>query len=141
MGKKKALIIGTGLGGLATALRLAHKGYEVELVEKDSQPGGRLNQLKSEGFTFDVGPSFFSMSYEFKELFDAIGVKNPLVFNELNPLYSVYFAHRDKPYQIYKDLDLLAKEFIEQEPDFRAKAEKYLAAAKSAISCSSPWRV
>ncbi len=130
MAKKKALIIGTGLGGMATALRLAHKGYEVEMVEKHHQPGGRLNQLKKDGFTFDVGPSFFSMSYEFKELFDYVGVPNPLGFNELNPLYSVYFAHRDKPYNIYKELDKLAKEFGDHEPNFEAKASKYLKAAK-----------
>ncbi len=63
--KKSVLIIGAGLGGLSTALRLAVKGYEVTIVEKDSQPGGRLNEIKQDGFTFDTGPSFFSMSYEF----------------------------------------------------------------------------
>ena len=64
---KSVLIAGGGLGGLATALRLAKKGYKVEIIEKNSQPGGRLNQIKRDGFTFDTGPSFFSMSYEFKE--------------------------------------------------------------------------
>ena len=59
---KKVLIIGTGLGGLATALRLACRGYQVEMVEKHGRAGGRLNQLEKDGFTFDVGPSFFSMS-------------------------------------------------------------------------------
>lgn len=130
MSKKKALIIGTGLGGLATALRLAHQGYEVEMVEKYHQPGGRLNEIKKDGFTFDMGPSFFSMSYEFKELFDYVGVKNPLEFNELNPLYTVYFAHRDKPYYIYKELEKLANEFGSHEPDFVSKAERYLKGAK-----------
>jgi phytoene desaturase len=87
--KKSVIVIGAGLGGMTTALRLAHKGYEVTILEKYHQAGGRLNELKKDGFTFDMGPSFFSMSYEFKELFDSLGVANPLKFNELNPLYAV----------------------------------------------------
>ena len=67
MENRSIIIIGAGIGGLATALRLAKKGYKVTILEKNEQLGGRLNQLKKDGFTFDVGPSFFSMSYEFKE--------------------------------------------------------------------------
>ncbi len=126
---KKVLIIGAGLGSLATALRLTHHGYEVEIVEKSSTPGGRLNQLKKDGFTFDIGPSFFSMSYEFQELFDYCKISNPLTFNELNPLYSVFFSHREKPFTIYKDLDKLAGEFKE-EKNFQGKATKYLDKAR-----------
>lgn len=128
---KKALIIGTGLGGLATALRLSSQGYEVEMVEKHHQAGGRLNQMTTEGFTFDIGPSFFSMSYEFKELFDYCNIPNPLELNELNPVYSVYFANRKRPFLIHKDLKRLAEEFKDLEPDFEAKAKAYLLRAKS----------
>lgn len=128
---KKALIIGTGLGGLSTALRLATRGYEVEMVEKYHQAGGRLNQIKQDGFTFDMGPSFFSMSYEFDELFRDCGVKtNPLQFNELDPLYSVYFAGKKEPYLIHKDLQRLAKEFEKIEPEFERKVRGYLDQAK-----------
>lgn len=127
---KKALIIGTGLGGLATALRLTTKGYQVEMVEKYHQVGGRLNQLKKDGFTFDVGPSFFSMSYEFHELFDYCGIDNPLDLHELNPIYSVYFANRKKPFLIYKDLEKLAQEFKGVEDNFVEKAKQYLKQAK-----------
>ncbi len=128
---KKVIIIGAGLGGLATALRLATRGYKVEIVEKYHQAGGRLNQIKQDGFTFDMGPSFFSMSYEFEELFKDCGVENnPLQFNELDPLYAVYFAGKQKPYLIYKDLARLAKEFEAIEPDFEAKVKRYLGQAK-----------
>lgn len=122
---KKALIIGAGLGGLATALRLTTQGYEVEVVEKHSKPGGRLNQLKKNGFTFDTGPSFFSMSYEFQELFRSCGIKNPLQFNELDPLYTVHFRNREQPIRVFKDLSKLAQEFPE-EKNFEQKALKYL---------------
>ncbi|HNX57360.1 MAG TPA: NAD(P)-binding protein, partial [Prolixibacteraceae bacterium] len=68
--QKTALIIGTGLGGLTTALRLASRGWQVEMVEKYHRAGGRLNLLEKDGFKFDMAPTFFSMSYEFKELVD-----------------------------------------------------------------------
>lgn len=127
--KKKVLIVGAGLGGLATALRLSHQGYEVEIVEKHHQAGGRLNQMKKDGFTFDIGPSFFSMSYEFKELFDYCKVPNPIQFNELSPLYAVFFSHRTKPFYIHKDLKKLEKEFEGLERNFSKGIEKYLSEA------------
>lgn len=123
---KKVLVIGTGLGGLATALRLSSRGYQVEMLEKHHQAGGRLNQIKQDGFTFDTGPSFFSMSYEFDELFKDCGIDNPLQMNELNPVYTVYFADKEKPYFIHKDLKKLANEFKDIEPDFERKAKAYL---------------
>lgn len=129
MQQPKALIIGSGLGGLSTALRLSSQGYHVQILEKYHQAGGRLNQLKKDGFTFDVGPSFFSMSYEFDELFESCGLKNPIEFNELDPLYSVHFSGTNEKYLIYKDLEKLANEFKGLETDFVEKAEKYLARA------------
>ncbi len=127
--KKSAIIIGSGLGGLATALRLASNNFDVHIIEKFHQPGGRLNQLKKDGFTFDVGPSFFSMSYEFRELFEACTIPNPLQLNELNPLYAVYFEGKKIPYLIFKDLTLLQKEFAGIEDKLIEKTEKYLASA------------
>ncbi len=62
---QKGTIVGTGLGAMTTALRLSSRGYQVQMVEKFHQPGGRLNQIKKDGFTFDMGPTFFSMTYEF----------------------------------------------------------------------------
>ncbi len=130
MQQPKAIVVGSGLGGLSTALRLSHHGYHVQIIEKHHQAGGRLNQLKKDGFTWDVGPSFFSMSYEFDELFKYVGLKNPIDFHELNPLYTVHFAGKDERYKVFKDLDLLAQEFAKVEPDFEKKVEKYLKKAK-----------
>lgn len=125
--KKKILIIGSGLGALSTALRLSSLGYsDITIVEKYTTPGGRLNVIREKGFTFDMGPSFFSMSYEFDELFQSCGMKNPLTFNKLNPLYTVNFLGSDKTFSIFTDLDKLAKEFEDIEPDFRQKVDKYL---------------
>lgn len=123
---KSVIIIGSGLGGLSTALRLSTQGYKVTILEKHSKPGGRLNQLKLEGFTFDVGPSFMSMSYELDELFNSTGIKNPVELEELDPLYQVFFEGQEKSYSIWKDLQKLEEEFKDLEPNLAAKVEKYL---------------
>ncbi len=123
---KKAIIIGAGLGGLSTALRLRHAGYEVEILEKHSTPGGRLNILEKEGFKFDLGPSFMSMTYELDELFSSIERDVPVTMEELDPLYQVYFEGKEKPRVIWKDLQKLEAEFADIEPDLAKKAEKYL---------------
>lgn len=127
--KRKALIIGTGLGGLATALRLSKRGYDVQMVEKFNQPGGRLNQLKKDGFTFDMAPTFFSMSYVFKEFIEFCNIEMPFEFVELDPLYSVNFSGEDRQYLIHKDLKKLAAEFESLEPGFEDKMRRYLASA------------
>ena len=72
---KSVIIIGSGLGGLAAALRLSSKGYKVTILEKHKSAGGRLNQLVLDGFKFDLGPSFMSMTYELEELFESINEK------------------------------------------------------------------
>ena len=129
MKKKSILIIGAGLGGLSTALRMATKGYDVTIVEKHSQAGGRLNEFKQDGFTFDLGPSFFSMSYEFDELFKSCGIENPLEYKQLDPLYVVNFSGNNRKFHIYKNLDKLSKEFEDLEPNFRDKLDRYLIGA------------
>ncbi len=123
---KTVLIVGTGLGGLSTGLRLASRGYQVHFIEKASQPGGRLNQIKKDGFTFDVGPSFFSMPYEFEELVKDCGLEMPFEFVELNPLYTVNFRGNNKKFSLYKDIDKLSAQFEGIEPDFKTKFTAYL---------------
>lgn len=123
---KKVLIVGAGLGGLATGLRLAKKGYEVEIVEKNSQAGGRLNQIKKDGFTFDTGPSFFSMSFEFEEFARDCNIKLPFEYVKLDPLYSVNFKGDEKTYHLYRDIEKLSEQFKAVEPDFKKKFERYI---------------
>ena len=124
---KSVLIVGTGLGGLSTGLRLASRGYKVQFIEKNSKPGGRLNQLQKDGFTFDIGPSFFSMPYEFEELLqDSGNLDMPFDFNELDPLYTVNFRGNDQKFSLYKDIDKLSKQFEGIEPNFKEKFTAYL---------------
>lgn len=123
---KDVLIIGTGLGGLATGLRLATRGYKIIFIEKESQPGGRLNQIKKEGFTFDIGPSFFSMPYEFEEFVKNCGIKMPFEFNELDPIYTVHFKGSNKRFTLYKNIDKLSAQFENIEPNFKSRFISYL---------------
>ena len=74
--KPKAVVIGSGIGGLATALRLRHKGYEVEVFEANSYPGGKLHAVDINGYRFDLGPSLFTMPQFVDELFQLFG-RNP----------------------------------------------------------------
>jgi len=126
MNKQNVIIIGAGLGGLSTALRLSTQGCEVTILEKHTSPGGRLNQLTADGFTFDLGPSFMSMSYELKELFDSCGIEVPVQLIELDPIYQVFFENREKPFRIWKDLVKLETEFQGIESDLAKKADRYL---------------
>jgi phytoene desaturase len=71
--QKKAVIIGAGLGGLATALRLAAKGWNVSIFERSATPGGKMNHWKTNGFTFDTGPSLITMPDIFQELYRTAG--------------------------------------------------------------------
>ncbi|MCF8360234.1 MAG: phytoene desaturase [Prolixibacteraceae bacterium] len=126
MRKKEVIIVGTGLGGLSAALRLSSLGFKVKMVEKYHQAGGRLNLFVQDGFSFDLGPTFFSMSYEFDELVKTTGIEYPFEFVELDPLFNVNIDGNPRHFTIYKDLDKLTREFIDVEPDFRKKMEKHL---------------
>lgn len=122
----KALIIGTGVAGISTALRLLRRGYEVEMVEGFSQPGGRLNQVRKDGFVFDMGPTFFSMSYEFDELAADSGIKIPFTKRELDPIYTVWYDTPGKKFTICRDFKKLEEQFNKYEPQFSVKMERYM---------------
>ena len=124
--QKSVLIVGAGLGGIATALRLAKKGYRVTIIEKNSQAGGRLGQLKRDGFTFDTGPSFFSMSYEFTDFARDCNIKLPFSYYSLDPLYTVNFRNNHVTYFLYRDLKKLGAQFSESDPEFEQNMERYL---------------
>jgi len=74
--KQKAGVIGSGIAGISSAIRLAAKGYAVEVFEQADKPGGKLSQLKLHGFRFDTGPSMFTLPGLVDELFSLAG-KNP----------------------------------------------------------------
>ncbi len=128
---RSAVIVGAGLGGLATALRLSSQGYDVTVLEKNRSCGGRLNELEIDGFRFDVGPSFMSMTYELEELFSSCGLPNPLVLDRLDPLHQVYFHEYPTPFKIWSDPRRLAESLAELEPDLAPRINAYLDKARN----------
>ena len=71
--KKKIIVIGSGFGGLAAAIRLAAKGHQVELFEKRDKLGGRAYVYEVNGFKFDGGPTVITAPFMFDDLFAAAG--------------------------------------------------------------------
>ena len=67
--KKKIIIIGSGPGGLASAMILSKRGFDVTVYERKSVVGGRTSPIKTDGFTFDVGPTFVMLPQVFEEIF------------------------------------------------------------------------
>ena len=91
--KPTALVIGAGLGGIATAGRLARNGYRVTVLEKNGTPGGRCNQIIRDGHRFDIGPTLFLMPEVWEETFSALGEKmsDHLDLRRIDPTYKVHF--------------------------------------------------
>ncbi|MDF3038209.1 MAG: Zeta-phytoene desaturase [Thermomicrobiales bacterium] len=73
MNTGRVVVIGSGFGGLAAAIRLAARGYEVTVLEKRDQPGGRAYVYRQDGFTFDGGPTVITAPWLIDELFALAG--------------------------------------------------------------------
>ncbi|WP_273841532.1 phytoene desaturase family protein [Rubrobacter calidifluminis] len=89
MSGKRVLIVGAGVGGLASAIRLAGSGLEVEVFEKNLRSGGRMGRLEGGGFVFDTGPSLLLMTDVYRDLFRSVG-ESLEDYVELLPLDSRY---------------------------------------------------
>ncbi len=91
--KPTAIVIGAGIGGIATAARLAKNGYSVTVLEKNETPGGRANQIVRDGHRFDIGPTLFLMPEVWEETFASLGEKmeDHLDLRRIDPTYKVHF--------------------------------------------------
>ena len=102
--KKTALVVGSGFGGIASALRLRALGYNVTLIEKLDQVGGRARVFKRSGYTFDAGPTVITAPFLFDELFNLFNKKREdyVKFIRLDPWYRFYFSENKKVFD-YSD--------------------------------------
>jgi phytoene desaturase len=98
---KRVVIIGAGFGGMSSAAYLAQAGYEVTVIEKNAKAGGRAAVLEREGYTFDLGPSWYMMPDVFEEFFADFGkqVSDYYVLKTLEPSYRTFDDH-DEPLDI-----------------------------------------
>ncbi|WP_419788674.1 phytoene desaturase family protein [Mucilaginibacter sp. SP1R1] len=135
---KKALIIGAGIAGIATAIRLAVKGYQVNVFEANSYPGGKLSEFEQEGFRFDAGPSLFTMPQYVDELFRLAG-KNPAEFSSYQKLDVVcrYFYEDGTRLNAYADPEKFAAEINQQTGEPEASVKKYLKNSSNIYSITS----
>lgn len=124
---KQAIIVGSGISGLAAAIRLQNKGYAVQVLEKNSYPGGKLTQISGNGFRFDAGPSLFTMPNLVTELFDLSGKKSSDYFNfdQLDVLCN-YFYEDGTQIIASSDIDAFAAEMERKTTDSAEKVKKHL---------------
>ena len=93
----RALVVGGGFGGIASAIRLRAKGYEVELLDRCPRLGGRAQVFERDGFRFDAGPTVITAPFLFDELFELHGRRREdyVEFRPLDPWYRFQFSDGD----------------------------------------------
>ena len=114
--RKNVIIIGAGIGGIATAGYLSYRGYNVTLFEKNAYPGGRCGRYLKDGHRFDIGATFLMMPDVYREAFSAAGksLTDEVNLIRVDPVYKVKFPG-DKQILFTSDLASLQKQFEELE--------------------------
>ena len=127
----KAIVIGAGIGGLATAIRLAKKGYAVEVFEANDYVGGKLSTFTLGDYRFDAGPSLFTMPQFVDDLFALCG-ENPTDFFQYNrkEVACHYFWEDGKRLTAYGDTERFVKEVEAELAVPAATLKRYLTRAK-----------
>lgn len=128
---KTAVIIGAGLGGMATAIRLARDGWKVKVLEKNSRVGGKLDFYSDKGFLWDVGPSLVTMPFVLRDLFDYAGqdIENYIDLVPMDPVCR-YFYPDGKVFNAWANVHHFQIEVARREKDKGEALEKYMNRAK-----------
>lgn len=127
----KIAIIGSGFSALAASCYLAKAGHQVQVFEKNSTVGGRARQLLKDGFTFDIGPTWYWMPDVFERFFADFGKKTTDYYQliKLSPAYQVYFGIKDYV-NIADNLPDIVQTFESIEPGSGKVLEKFMAEAQ-----------
>lgn len=125
-------IIGSGFSSLAASCYLAQQGYEVTIFEKNETIGGRARQIKRDGFTIDIGPTWYWMPDIFESFFADFNKKpsDYYILDKLNPAYSVYFG-KDDYITIEDTLEKIIIAFEKEEPGSSEKLKLFIEDAKN----------
>ena len=122
-----AIIVGSGIAGLATSVRLAIKGYRVTVFESNTYPGGKLSAFELNGFRFDAGPSLFTMPHFVTQLFEMAGVDHKSYFDyKKKEVGCHYFWSDKKKFRAFADRDLFLNEIESVFEEPKEKVEQYL---------------
>ncbi len=132
MQKKSVIIIGGGIGGLGLACLLGKRGYDVTIAEKNESIGGRARLWQKDGFTFDMGPSWYMMPDVFEDFFHLLGedVHQYLKLRKLSPSYRVMLKSDGSYYDFFGDIEKNIKTFESIEPGSGEKLVKFLEMTK-----------
>lgn len=130
---KRVVIIGSGIGGLATANLLAKKEFAVTVLEKNEMVGGRASVFEAKGYRFDVGPSWYLMPDVFEHYFDLMGEKlgDHLQLKKLAPSYRVFFKDTDKVIDFFADVEKTVQTVENLEPGSGERLREYLKLSES----------
>ncbi len=128
---KKIIIIGSGFSSLSASCYLAKFGYDVTILEKNTEIGGRARQLKSNGFIFDIGPTFYWMPDVFDKFFGDFNKKTSDYYklNRLDPAYQIYFGKNDS-LSISEDFNEIKDTFEKIEPGSGKQLERFISKAR-----------
>lgn len=132
MATKKIIIIGSGFSSLAASCYLAKQGFDVTVLEKNKTVGGRARQLKKDGFTFDMGPTFYWMPDVFEQFFGDFNssTKNYYNLTKLNPAYKIYYGKNDS-ISISDNFENIKDTFENVEKGSGKKLEKFISKAQN----------
>lgn len=132
MQQRKAVVIGSGVAGLASAIRLAVMGYEVEVFERNAYAGGKLSFFEKDGFSFDAGPSLFTQPQNIEELFAFANEPMEEYFQYRKVDVSCnYFFENGKHVKAWTDAEKLAEELHVQLGEDRNAVLNYLKKSES----------
>jgi len=125
--KKKAVIIGAGVGGIATAAFLAQSGYAVEVYEKNANPGGRCGQMIQDGHRFDLGATILLMPSLYRKVFTALGLDldKDLETTSLEPVYKLFFGDGTR-FSFTRDAEKMETQLESIEPGSFHKFQEYV---------------
>jgi phytoene desaturase len=128
----RVVVIGAGLGGLATALRLQALGCEVTVLEQRLTPGGRASRLRTEGFTWDTGPSLITMPWVLEETFAAGGLDlhSEVRLRRLDPLYRIRWAGEPRTFDFADSPEALREEVARFSAADARRVDDFLAALR-----------
>ena len=126
-----AVVIGSGFGGLAAAIRLGAKGYRVTVLERLDAPGGRAYVYRQDGFTFDAGPTIITAPFLFEELWALCGrrLADDVEIVPCDPYYRIRFDDGDS-FEYTGDAEAMRQEVLRISPDDLAGYERFLAFTK-----------
>jgi phytoene desaturase len=124
-------VVGAGFAGLSAACYLAKAGHKVRILEKNDQAGGRARRFEAEGFTFDMGPSWYWMPEVFEQFFNDFGhsAADFYELERLDPSYEIYFGENDQM-EVPATRSALFELFERLEPGSSSNLEKFLSEAE-----------